>query len=347
MYYALIMAGGSGTRLWPLSREHRPKQTLCLVGERSMFQYAVERLSPLFAVDRIWVVTRVQHAGLLQEQVPELPKENFINEPQGRGTAPAIGLGAIQLLRRDPEAVMAVLTADHFISNTDRFQRVLSAAEKVARQGYLVTLGITPSHASTAYGYIEQGLGLDPVDGFQVYRVRAFTEKPNRDTAARMVSSGLYSWNSGMFIWQVKRILEEFRRQMPEFYELLMKVDAALGTRNYAKVLEQVWSQLNKQTIDYGVMEGALNSVVIPVEMGWTDVGSWSSLEAILDPDEQGNIVAGAHTGIDTTSSVVFGNKRLIATVGVKDLVIVDTEDALRVKELVEKLKAEGRDELL
>jgi len=251
---------------------------------------------------------------------------------------------------------MAVLTADHFISNTDRYLRVLSAADKVARQGFLVTLGIAPSQASIAFGYIEQGLGLDPVDGFQVYRIRAFTEKPNRDTAARMVSSGLYSWNSGMFIWQVKRILEEFRRQMPEFYELLMEVDAALGTGKYAKVLKRVWSQLNKQTIDYGIMEGAQNSVVIPVEMGWTDVGSWGSLYGIFDPDEQGNIISGAHAGIDTTGSVVFGNKRLIATVGVKDLVIVDTEDALlicakgqeqRVKEIVEILKAEGKDELL
>jgi mannose-1-phosphate guanylyltransferase len=355
MDYALIMAGGSGTRLWPLSREDRPKQSLQLVGERSMFQHAVERLAPLFPPERIWVVTREAHAGILHTQSPELPVGNLILEPEGRGTAPAIGLAAIHLRRADPQAVMAVLTADHYISDTARFRQALAAALQVARQGYLVTLGITPSSPSTGYGYIEQGSSLDQAEGFPVYRVRRFTEKPNRETAVRMVAGGIYSWNSGMFIWQVSRILEEFERQMPEFYARLMEVEAVLGTPDYEAVLNRVWPQVAKQTIDYGVMEGAQEVAVIPVDMGWVDIGSWGSLVELLPGDAQGNILRGDYLAVDTQDTLVLGDQRLIATVGVRDLIIVDAGDALlvchkdqeqRVRELVEALKKRGRTEL-
>jgi mannose-1-phosphate guanylyltransferase len=356
LYYALIMAGGSGTRLWPLSREARPKQSLKLIGGRSMFQHAVDRLLPFFDLGRIWVVTREGHKQLLQHQVPDLPESNFILEPEGRGTAPAIGLAAIQIFRNDPEAMMAVLTADHYITEIRHFQEVLSAAQKIAQNGSLVTLGITPSKPSTAFGYIEQGSKLENVDEFDVYRVRRFTEKPDRETANRMISSGKYSWNSGMFIWQVKRIMDELRRQMPEFYKQLMEIDRVLGTQEYPKVLDQIWPQVSKETIDYGVMEGAENVVVIPVEIGWTDVGSWDSLIGLLPADAHGNIIEGVHEGIETSSSLIIGEKRLIATIGVNDLVIVDTEDALlvcargkeqKVREIVDRLRAKDKVDLL
>jgi mannose-1-phosphate guanylyltransferase len=321
-----------------------------------MFQHAVDRLHPLFSPDRVWVVTRREQFEILREQVPEIPADHYILEPEGRGTAPAIGLAATHLYRKDPEAVMAVLTADHYIQDQERFQSVLTAAEILARQGFLVTLGIDPNSASTAYGYIEQGQNLDPVDGFRVFKVRQFTEKPNRETAARMVSSGLYSWNSGMFIWQVKRILEELHRQMPEFYEQLMQIDDAMDGKDFRPTLEKIWPQVAKQTIDYGVMEGARDSVVIPVQMGWTDVGSWGNIADLLEPDEAGNVVSGTHIGIDTLSTTVVGQKRMIATIGIKDLVIIDSEDALlicargqeqRVKEIVERLEQDGRHDLL
>jgi mannose-1-phosphate guanylyltransferase len=355
MDYALIMAGGSGTRLWPLSRESRPKQSLQLVGERSMFQHAVDRLVPLFPAERIWVVTRLEHASLLLAQTPELPAGNLILEPQGRGTAPAIGLAAIHLRRADPQAVMAVLTADHYIADTARFGQVLGAALQVARQGYLVTLGIKPSSPSTGYGYIEQGQAMGEVEGFPVFQVRRFTEKPNHETAVRMVAGGIYSWNSGMFIWQVRRILAEFERQMPEFYASLMEVDAALGTPDYDAVLQRVWPQVAKQTIDYGVMEGAQDVAAIPVDMGWSDIGSWASLVELLAADAQGNILRGDPLTLDTRNTLIFGDKRLIAAVGVRDLVIVDSGDALlvchkdheqRVRELVDLLRRQGREDL-
>ncbi len=352
MYYALIMAGGTGTRLWPLSRQNRPKQALKLVGEHTMFQHAVDRIALLFPPQRIFVVTRGDYIPLLAKQAPELPVQNFIAEPEGRGTAPAIGLGAIHLRHHHgPEAVMAVLTADHYITETARFRQALKAAEQVAREGHLVTLGIKPSSPSTGYGYIQQGAALPAVGEFPVFRLQRFTEKPDPETARRMLASGEYSWNSGMFIWGVGPILGEFQRQMPGFFAQLAQVEAALGTPAYASEIARIWPQVGKQTIDYGVMEGARDAAVIPVDIGWSDLGSWASLLDLLPADSHGNTIRGAHAGIDTDNTLVFGDTRLIATIGVKDMVIVDTPDALlvcpkereqEVRELVRKLEKEG-----
>ncbi len=357
-FYALIMAGGVGTRLWPLSRRNRPKQSLKLIGERTMFEHAIDRIAPLFQPEEIFVVAGADQVGMLWAQAPELPQENLIAEPEGRGTAPAIGLGAIHLHRKDPDAVMAVLTADHFISDVALFRQALAAAEQVAAKGHLVTLGIKPSSPSTGYGYIKQGESLGKTDGFEVFRAERFTEKPSAETALHMVESGEYSWNSGMFIWQVARIVEEFERQMDAFYAQLAEVEATLGTPGYKPTLGRVWPQVTKQTIDYGVMEGAGDVAVISVDIGWSDVGSWASLLDLLPADANGNTVVGPHVGIDTRDTLVFNKngKRLVATIGVEDLVIVDTEDALLVcpkereqdvREMVRMLEREGRSEYL
>jgi mannose-1-phosphate guanylyltransferase len=331
MYYAFIMAGGSGTRLWPLSRQAHPKQTLRLVGERSLFQQAVDRLAPLFPYERILVGTRREYIGLLQQQVPELSAANYILEPEGRGTAPAIGLAAVHLHQRDPEAVMAVLTADHYIRDTARFLLILSAADAVAQNGALVTLGILPSTPSAGYGYIKQGQSLDCVEGFSVYQVDKFIEKPDQATADSMFASSEYAWNSGMFIWKVSVILDEFKRQMPEFYEQLTQLETTIGTPDYETTLQRIWPLAPVQTIDYGIMEGARFTAVIPVEFGWTDVGSWASLSELLPANQQGNIFTGPHMALDTQDTLVFSSKRLVATIGIKGMVIVDTEDALLV----------------
>lgn len=356
MYYALIMAGGFGTRLWPLSRRDRPKQSLTLVEGRTMFEHTVDRIAPLFQPECIFVVTGAEHVASLAAQAPEIPAENFIVESEGRGTAPAIGLGAIHLKRQDPEAVMAVLTADHFIANTERFRQVLVAAVQVAEEGHLVTLGITPSFPSTGYGYIKQGESLGVVDDFPVFRAVRFTEKPTQETALHMVESGEYSWNSGMFIWRVDRILEEFQRQMSDFYVQLAEVEATLGSPGYKPTLNRVWPQVTKQTIDYGVMEGAKDVAVIPVDIGWSDVGSWTSLLELLGTDDEGNTIVGPHIGIDTRDTLVFGGERLVATIGLEGMVVVDTEDALlvcprereqEVRDIVHKLAREWRGEYL
>jgi mannose-1-phosphate guanylyltransferase len=331
MYYAVIMAGGTGTRLWPLSRQSYPKQALKLVDDKTMFQHAVERIRSVFPLERVFVVTRAQHVRVLMGQVPELSAGNFILEPEGRGTAPAIGLAAIHLKDRDPNAAMAVLTADHFIADTEEFCQVLGAAESVATDGSLVTLGIQPSSASTGFGYIQQGSALGERSGFEFFAVQRFAEKPDPTSASQMVKSGNYSWNSGMFVWRADRILEEFRRQMPEFYVQLAEVEAVLGTPEYEPTLKRVWPRVAKQTIDYGVMEGAENVAVIPIDIGWSDVGSWANLPELLPSDEAGNVAVGQHVEIDTRDTLVFaGNgNRLVATIGVEGLVIVDTEDAL------------------
>jgi mannose-1-phosphate guanylyltransferase len=356
MYYAVIMAGGSGTRLWPLSRRGHSKQALRLVGERTMFQHAVDRLAPLFPPERIYVVTRQDQSAMLSSQVPELPLSNFINEPVGRGTAPAIGLAAIQLRKRDPAAIMAVLPADHHITNTREFRRVLEAAALVAGDGPLVTLGIKPASASTGFGYIEQGCTLRKVDDFSVFRVERFIEKPASELAEKMLSSGRYSWNSGMFVWRVDRILDEFRNHMPELYAQLMIVEAAWGRPDFKDQLLRAWDQVHEQTIDYGVMENAGDVVVIPVDMGWIDVGSWASVAELLPPDQEGNIFVGPCKEIDTHNTLVFGSKRLVATIGIQDIVIVDSEDALLVcarrreqdvREIVEQLKTSGESQWL
>jgi mannose-1-phosphate guanylyltransferase len=356
-FYAVIMAGGSGTRLWPLSRRSRPKQAQQLVGDRTLFQHAVDRLAPLFPSGQIRVVTKSAHVPLLQSQTPELSAENFIVEPEGRGTAPALGLAAIHLQQRDPDAVMAVLTADHFIADTGAFRAVLVDARVAAAAGYLVTLGIAPAFPSTGYGYIRKGETLRLEAERLVFRIERFVEKPDSAKAAEMVADGGYFWNSGMFIWRVSRLLEELRRQMPEFYAQLLEVAAALGhPAEYAATLARVWPQVREQTIDYGVMEGARDAAVIPARMGWTDVGDWASLLELLPADAAGNVSVGPRAGIDTRNTLAMGRTRLIATIGVEDLVIVDTEDALLVcrkdrtqdvKRIVRQLEKDGRDEWL
>lgn len=351
MYYALIMAGGTGSRLWPLSRQAHPKQTLKLIGDRSMFQHAVERLAPLFPTERVTVVTRAAHVAPLSRQVPDLPEANYIIEPQGHGTAPAIGLAAINLIHTDPEAIMAVLTADHYITDTAHFRDTLAAAGELAQAGYLVTLGIKPDSPSTGFGYIRQGEPLEPVNGFAAFRVAGFTEKPDLATAQAMIADGGYAWNSGMFIWRADRILEEFKRQMPEFYRQLKELESCLETAEYEDALARIWPTVEKETIDYGIMENAENVAVLPVDIGWTDIGSWGSLPDLLPADEQGNMVVANHLNIDTCDSLVFSDgQRLIATVGVEGLVIVETDDALLVcskgreqdvRDIVKRLESE------
>ncbi len=354
--YALIMAGGVGSRLWPRSRKQTPKQLLNLTSERTMFQEAVARLDPLFKPEQIFVVTSAGYVSAMREQSPELPAENYIVEPSGHGTAPCIGLAALYLRRKDPEATMAVLTADHFIEKWDAFRESLETAGRLARQGRLVTLGIKPAFPSTGYGYILRGERLDDLGNLEAFWVKRFTEKPDQPTARKFLATGRYYWNSGMFIWRVADVMAEFYRQMPEFYQQLTEIDAAIGTLGEKELLERVWQDVENQTIDYGIMEGARNVAVIPVDIGWSDVGSWATLLDILPGDAEGNVVTGRHLGVDTRRTLVYSQHRLVATIGLEDMIVVDTGDALLVcpkdraqdvKKIVDELKARGEDAYL
>ena len=358
--YAVIMAGGGGTRLWPVSRQDRPKQLLPLLGTQTLLQGTVARLEGLFDNDHIYVVTVSGQVAEIKRQVPEIPPDNYLIEPAPRGTASVVGLAAVALMKRDADAVMAVLPSDHYIRERVMFTYVLREALDVASRGYLVTLGITPVSPSTAYGYVQQGKPLDEKLKYPVYHVVRFTEKPDEKTAQQFLQSRDHSWNSGMFVWRADQILQEIRRQMPSLSAALDSVADAWGGPAQNAAMEVVWPPLIAQTVDYGVMERAERVVVVPAGgMGWSDVGSWDSLFEVLLPDMQGNVSAGAqHLAIETHNTLVYGHgrERLIVTIGMDDTVIVDTGDVLlvckadqaqKVRDVVDHLRKHQQDNYL
>lgn len=355
-YYAVIMAGGGGTRLWPLSRQSRPKQMLRLGHRRSLFQQAVERLEGLFPPERILVVTAREQAPQLQAQAPHLLPQNFLLEPMPKGTASVVGLAATVLARQNPRSAMAVLTADHLIQNTVHFHRLLRAAYNVAQEGYLVTLGVLPTYPATGYGYIQRGEQLGEQDGLPFYRVIRFKEKPDEVTARAMIEAGGFDWNSGMFIWRVDRILEEFQRWMPDLAAILSRIGEAWGTPEGQATLEHLWPRIHPETIDYGIMERADRVAVLPAEgLGWNDVGSWDSLFEVLPQDEHGNLVLAEEISLlETRGTLLLSEQqgRLIAAIGLEDVVVVDTPDVLlickrsqaqKVREMVKILSQSGK----
>jgi mannose-1-phosphate guanylyltransferase len=350
-FYAVIMAGGGGTRLWPLSRQANPKQMTRLFNDRTMFQVSVDRLEGLFPPERICVVTIEEQARKLRALCPEIPSDNFILEPEPKNTASVVGLAAVALQKRNPNAVMAILTADHYIGNVAQFHRLLRNAYQVAGQEFLVTLGIQPTFPSTGYGYIQIGGKVSEIDGISAHNVLKFLEKPNPDLAQQLYESGNFAWNSGMFVWKADQIIVELARQMPDLYAGLQLISRSWSTPERETIIRSVWSDLRPISIDYGVMEGAENVAVIPAkDLGWSDVGSWESLYEVLTPNEEGNIIHNAeHMGLDSYNLLVFGDdsKRLVVTIGVQDLVIVDTGDVLmickrensqRVRQIVQQL---------
>lgn len=354
-YYAVIMAGGGGTRLWPLSRQSRPKQMLKLFGESTLFQVSVDRLRGLFSPDRIYVVTVAEQAQELMLQSPQIPVENFLIEPMPRGTASVVGLAAVALFHRDPLATMAVVTADHYIGNLPLFHQLLCAAYEIAHDDYLVTLGITPTFPATGFGYIQRAGYLKTCQDLNIFQVEKFKEKPDIEHARIMIQDGEHSWNSGMFVWRASTILNEFSRQMPELSASLAMIAQAWGTVKQGAVVESIWPDLRAETIDYGIMEGANRVAVIPAAgLEWSDVGSWDSLFDLLERDPNGNILmAEQHLELDTTNSLLYTSQasRLIVTIGVDDLIVADTGDvvlvckrdqAQRVRQVVNHFKQNG-----
>lgn len=359
-YYAVIMAGGGGTRLWPISRKAHPKQVMKLDRERTLFQIAVDRLEGLFQPEQIFVVTVQEQADQLKKICPQIPEENFLIEPFPKGTASVVGLAAAVLGHRDANATMAVLTADHFIYNVSQFQNVLKSAYELSQEDWMVTLGIEPSYPSTGYGYIQRGEKIGNYDGMEVYTVKRFTEKPPARIAEEYVSGGQHFWNSGMFIWRTEAISGEIARQMPDLSSILNDIRDLLSEPEWNIKITDLWGKIHSQTIDYGIMEHAEKVAVIPAsDLGWSDVGAWSSLYDVVEPDNDGNIIRHPdHIGLDTKNTIVFSNNsdRLIVSIGVEDLIIVEDEDVLLVcsrekaqdvREVVKRLRSENRENYL
>lgn len=358
--YAVIMAGGGGTRLWPVSRKGKPKQLLSLLGKETLFQSTVARLEKFFPEERILIVTVAELAREMREQVPSIPTENYLIEPSPRGTASVVALAAAVLKKRDPQAMMAIQTSDHYIRNHDLFNFLIRTAFDVAEKNYLVTLGITPTFPSTAYGYIQQGQSLDGDYKYPVYTVKRFKEKPDEETAQQLLRSGDHSWNSGMFVWRADAILAEIERQMPELFKAVSEISSAWDTPKQNDVLQEYWRDLKNETIDYGVMENAERVAVLPAGgLGWSDIGSWDSLFEVLLPDMNGNVATNAqHLALDTHNTLVYSDddQRLVVTIGLDDMVVVDAGDVLmickvdqsqKIRDVVEHLKKHHQEKYL
>jgi mannose-1-phosphate guanylyltransferase len=358
LLFVVVQAGGTGTRLWPRSRKRYPKQLLDIVNRRTMLQDTVERVEPLVPAGRILVVTGAEYADEARRQLPNLPPANVLVEPAGRGTGPSIGLAAVALSRLAPGATMISLHADHVIANAARFRDLLRVAAAAASPGHLVTLGIQPTYPETGYGYIERGRVVRRIRGVSVYRVVRFIEKPPASQAAAFVSGRHHYWNSGTFVWRVDTILQAMQRWLPELHSQLATISAAWDTPERDRVLADIWSQVGSISIDVGIMERAEEILVVPADIGWSDVGSWASVADILATTKGGNVILGdsEHLGLDTEDSLVYAPGRILATIGLRSLVVVDTGDVLficpktraqDVKKLVDQLREAGRDELL
>lgn len=352
---ALIMAGGRGERFWPKSRRRMPKQFLSLTDDgRTMIQNTVSRILPLVAMEDIYVATNREYRALVLEQLPELPRENILCEPVGRNTAPCIGLGAVCMARRCGDATMIVLPSDHLIKHTALFVSTLRQACETAERGEnLVTLGITPDKPETGYGYIK----FDPERTLgSALAVERFVEKPDLQTAKEYLASEQYLWNSGMFVWKTSTILNSLARHLPDCHAGLMRIGEAMGTDAEQATLEREFDAFESVSIDYGVMEKAKNIYVVSGAFGWDDVGSWLAVERLRTSNEFGNVLSGNTVTVETRNTVIEGGKRLIAAVGLENMIVVDTDDALllcskehtgEIKKVLETLRMCNREEYL
>jgi len=355
--YTVIMAGGRGARFWPKSREKMPKHLLDITGKKTIIQETVGRIEPLIPTENILIVTGATHSDEVMRQLPQLPEKNIIIEPFARNTAPCIGLAAMHIKNRDPEGVMVVLPSDHYIADEDAFRRTLSIAGEMAQRGNrLLTVGIKPTRPETGYGYMEQGKPAAIIEGEEIFEVKSFREKPDLRQAEDFLQDGGFFWNSGMFVWKVSAILNEIERYLPDLYGGLREVEDALGSDGEKDIVYKVYRELTPVSIDYGVMEKARETLLVRGDFGWTDAGSWNALWEMFNKDEDGNAVRGRFIGVDSSNSFVYSPDKLVALVGVKDIVVVETDDSLLicgrqssqdVKKIVEILEEKNMKEYL
>lgn len=355
----VIMAGGRGERFWPRSRRKLPKQLLNLAGEDSLLQQSVGRIRNLTDDDRIYVVTNIDYTEPVRQQLPMLPERNILIEPEGRNTAPCVGLAAIYIQNHFPgeDPSMAILPSDALVNDVEEMRKVLRIGLDYTQQNNRgLIYGMWPTRPETGYGYIQLGEVLGETEGVAFHKVVAFKEKPQRTTAEKYWQSKEFLWNAGMFVWKVSRLLEEIRTHLPDLAAGLEKLRPYLGAEDEQNKLAEIYPTLPAISIDYGILEKTKNLAVIPTEFGWDDLGSWSSLERILRADQAGNVVQGDLTGIETKNCIIYSPKKAVAALGVSDLIIVETDDVLmvcakekaqEVKKIIEKLKMKKREELL
>ena len=358
--HAVIIAGGSGTRFWPKSRENLPKQLLNISGQETLIQNTVGRISSIISAENIWIITNEQHAFETCYQLKKMgvPPSQLLTEPIARNTAAAIGYSAKILSQRNPDAIMAVFPADHVITTIEPFLRLLKQAETIANENHLVTLGIKPTSPETGYGYIKQGKAIEE----NSFKVDRFIEKPDKLTAEKYLKEGSYYWNSGIFVWKVSTLLNEISLYLPKLHEQLEELTSNTapikGKYPYQKLSEsgkKIFHSLESVSIDHGVMEKSTNVAVLPAEIGWNDVGTWTSLAKISKNDSHGNIINGNVVSVENSDSIIQAENRLVAALGLKNIIVVDTPDALLVcakeraqdiKKIVEKIKLEKRPEV-
>ncbi|VAX15552.1 Mannose-1-phosphate guanylyltransferase [hydrothermal vent metagenome] len=357
MLYTVIMAGGKGTRFWPLSRENMPKQLLKIVGERTMIQATVDRVKPVAPPESIIIITGAAHENEIRKQLSEIPAENIIAEPIGRNTAPCVALSAMIVKQRDPDGVIAVLPADHVITKPEILQATVAHILEQLKisPDRLATIGIKPSYPETGYGYIKRGAGISE----SIYQVDKFLEKPDAKTAKEYADSGEYYWNSGMFFWRADTLLTLMREYMPELINAMERIERHVGRADFPEIFNEAYPSVPSESIDYGLMEKASADgkvIVAEADPGWSDVGSWRSLCDLETPDKDGNFGKGRFIAVDSKGVFAHNDKRLIAAIGVEDIVIVETDDAVLVchkdkaqdaRRVIELIKEKGYDDLL
>lgn len=355
---AVIMAGGKGERFWPRSRKSMPKQFLSLTNDgKTMIQHTVERLSPIVDIEDVFIVTNKDYKELVKQQLKDISDENILLEPMAKNTAPCIGLAAVHIRRKYQDAIMLVLPSDHLIKYNELYIDTLKDAVHVAEKNEnLVTIGITPTYPETGYGYINFGAREKEDGESRAYCVNRFVEKPNLELAKEYLASGKYLWNSGMFVWKTSTILKKFEELLPEVYAGMLEIESGIGKQEEGQIIESVFSKVPAESIDYGIMEHATNIYTIPGNFGWDDVGSWLALERVNKTNENGNVIQGNVISINTSNTIVQGTDKLIATIGIENLIIVDTDDAMlictkestqEVKKVIENLKVCNREDYL
>jgi mannose-1-phosphate guanylyltransferase len=362
--HAVILAGGRGTRFWPRSRTRTPKQLLNIVGNQTMLEQTVARLRPLVSPDHVWTVTNAEQTAALKKQLPAASRKRVLTEPIGRNTAAAIALAAIHIRHAaKDDALMAVLPSDQFIAQPEKYRRIVAAALDIAREpGRMVVLGIPPTRPETGYGYVERMDDFIHPSEFPAYAVRRFTEKPALHVAQEYVSSGNYQWNAGMFFWRVSTFLENLKRHLPKTHAELEKLAASIGTRAYEKKLHSIYPKLENISVDYAILERATQQpgppqvFVIPAEIGWSDIGSWAAVYELLAKQPGENVFAGPGYALDASGNFLSSPSKFVAAIGVRDLVVVETPDALLicsrdraqdVSKIVKHLEEQKRKDLL